>query len=404
MGCPIRVLILALLTCGLFAPKAQAHPLSQGSLGVTVYPDHVSVRARVTVEEMAVTNRLTSADAAPGPFGAMESAAYEQHAAYLAQHIEVLADGKRLSGGVSKVDPPEAAEPKSTDMATYELLYPLPPKASAPRQIELRSGVLTESSIGGGMRWDASYVVQIGPPGSTPRLELLTSSKPIVFQCDWSPHAAAMGAAANGPNRALVFKDYFFHGIGHIFNLEDPGYDHLLFVAALVLGATTLWELFSLVTAFTLAHTITLTLAALNLVHVPERVVEPLIALSIVFVALENVIFPSRSHGWLRLGVAFFFGLFHGLGFAGALLQAMQGMSGSVVLVAIVAFSIGVEVAHQMVVIPLFVCLKIARKTQIDEAGKLRFSLAVQRFGSAAISVAGIFYLFVALRLSFGGT
>ena len=82
----------------------------------------------------------------------------------------------------------------------------------------------------------------------------------------------------------------------------------------------------------------------------------------------------------------------------------MQGMNGSIVLLAIVAFSIGVEVAHQMVVIPLFACLKIARKTQSDEASKKRFSLVVQRFGSAAISLAGIFYLFVALRLSFGGT
>lgn len=384
---------------------ADAHPLSQGSLDVTVYPDRVSIRARVTVEEMTVTNRLTSADAAPGPFGAMESAAYEQHAAYLAQHIEVLADGKRLSGGVSTVDPPEAAEPKPTDMATYELLYPMPATAPFAKQIELRSNVLTEVSIGAGMKWDASYVVQIGQPGSTPRLELLTSSKPLIFKCDWSLSFATQAALpANSPNRAEVFKDYFFHGIGHIFNLEDPGYDHLLFVTALVLGATTLWELFTLVTAFTLAHTITLTLAALNLVHVPERVVEPLIALSIVFVALENVAFPRRSHGWFRLGVAFFFGLFHGLGFAGALLEAMQGMSGPVVLIAIVAFSIGVEVAHQMVVIPLFVCLKIARKTQADELSKKRFSLAVQRFGSAAISLAGIFYLFVALRLSFGGT
>jgi hypothetical protein len=372
-------------------------------LKVTIYPDHVSVEARVSVEEMTVTNRLTSPDAAPGPFGAAESASYEQHAAYLAQHLEILADGKRLSGGVSHVEPPANAEPKSTDMATYELLYPMPPKTAPPRRIELRSDVLTETSIGGGMKWDASYVVQIGQPGDEPRLALLTSSRPVDFDCDWSPHSATAGPAASSPDRGLVFKDYFLHGIAHIFNLENPGYDHLLFVTALVLGATTLWELFTLVTAFTLAHTITLTLAALKLVNVPEHVVEPLIAMSIVFVALENVIFPRRSHGWLRLGVAFFFGLFHGLGFAGALLAAMQGMNGSVVLVAIVAFSIGVEMAHQMVVIPLFVLLKIARTPRSSVEGKRRFSLAVQRYGSALISLAGLFYLFVALRLTFHG-
>ena len=180
----------------------------------------------------------------------------------------------------------------------------------------------------------------------------------------------------------------------------DGGRSLLDWRGALVLGATTLWELFQLVTAFTLAHTLTLTLAALNLVHVSERMVEPLIALSIVFVALENVIFPRRSHGWTRLGVAFFFGLFHGLGFAGALLEAMQGMHGSVVLLAIIAFSLGVETAHQMVVLPLFACLKLARETRDNEAGKRRLSTVIQRYGSAAISVAGLFYLFVALRLS----
>lgn len=368
---------------------------------MTVYSDHVSLRARVTVEEMTVTNRLTSADVAPGPFGAMESAAYEQHAAYLAQHIEVIADGKRLAGGVAAVHPPDAAEPKAGDMATYDLLYALPAGQANPKTIELRSNALTEASIGGGMKWDASYVVQFAQEGASPTLGLLTSTRPFTFQCDWSPRTASAGTAAFSPNRLQLFKAYFIHGIQHLFNLEDPGYDHLLFVAALVLGATTLWELFKLVTAFTLAHTITLTLAALKLVHIPEHVVEPLIALSIVFVALENVMFPRRSRGWVRLGVAFFFGLFHGLGFAGALLHAMQGMSGSVVLVAIIAFSIGVEVAHQMVVIPLFACLKIARKTRGDEPARRRFSLAVQRFGSAAISVAGIFYLFIALRLSF---
>jgi hypothetical protein len=222
----------------------------------------------------------------------------------------------------------------------------------------------------------------------------------VEFPCDWSPRSAAAGTAAPPENRSGIFADYFFHGIHHIFSIQDPGYDHLLFVSALVLGATTLWELFKLVTAFTLAHTLTLTLAAFNLVHVPERVVEPLIALSIVFVALENVAFPRRSHGWVRLGVAFFFGLFHGLGFAGALLEAMQGMRGSVALVAIIAFSIGVETAHQMVVLPLFACLKLVRQTRSDEMGKRRLSVAIQRFGSAAISLAGLFYLFVALRLS----
>src|SRR5205807_1459282 len=77
---------------------------------------------------------------------------------------------------------------------------------------------------------------------------------------------------------------------------------------------------------FTVAHTLTLALSVLNIVTLGERVVEPMIAASIVFVAVQNVFWPRQSRGWTRLAVAFAFGLFHGLGFAGGLKEAMAGM------------------------------------------------------------------------------
>src|SRR3977135_4416913 len=82
---------------------------------------------------------------------------------------------------------------------------------------------------------------------------------------------------------------------------------------------------------------------------------------SIIFVALQNVFWPERTGGWTRLAVAFFFGLFHGLGFAGGLLEAMQGMSSNALVLAILGFSAGVEVGHQVVVLPTFCALKLAR-------------------------------------------
>lgn len=132
--------------------------------------------------------------------------------------------------------------------------------------------------------------------------------------------SAQSDAAGRGPQRQWERSDemsivgtYFWHGIRHILT----GYDHLLFIAALVLGAATLWDLVKVVTAFTVAHSITLTLAAMNLVHLPDWVVEPLISASIFFVALQNIVWPEQSRGGTRLTVAFFFGLFHGFGFAG---------------------------------------------------------------------------------------
>src|SRR5262249_35564203 len=137
--------------------------------------------------------------------------------------------------------------------------------------------------------------------------------------------------------------------------------DHLLFIAALALAVATLWDLVKVISAFTLAHSITLTLSVLNIVRLPENIVEPMIAGSIVFVALQNVIVPKRSRGTGRLCVAFFFRLLHGLGLDGGLPGAMEGMAGSAVGLVIAAFSAGVQIGHQMVVLPIFCALSMLR-------------------------------------------
>ena len=125
--------------------------------------------------------------------------------------------------------------------------------------------------------------------------------------------------------------------------------------------------------------------------------VEPIISASIVFIAIQNVFWPRRARGWARPGAAFFFGLFHGLGFAGGLLEAMREMPGETMLLAILAFSVGVEVGHQMVVLPLFTFLKAARHTRSDTGTRARLAMAFQRIGSAGISVAGAYYFCLAV-------
>ncbi|MDB5328336.1 MAG: hypothetical protein JWM57_3905 [Phycisphaerales bacterium] len=190
-----------------------------------------------------------------------------------------------------------------------------------------------------------------------------------------------------------LFQGYVLHGIGHILT----GYDHLLFVSALVLATATLWDLIKVVSAFTLAHTLTLTLAAIGVVHVSPRIVEPFIAASIFFVAVQNVFWPSQAKGRSRLAVAFFFGLFHGLGFAGGLLEVIRELPSGTMLLSILAFSVGVEIGHQMVVLPLFALLKAARISQRDIVLRNRLSMVFQRFGSAGISLAGFYYFCIAL-------
>jgi hydrogenase/urease accessory protein HupE len=131
-------------------------------------------------------------------------------------------------------------------------------------------------------------------------------------------------------------------GVEHILT----GYDHLLFLLALLIGASSFWRVLGIVTAFTLAHSITLSLAVLGLVHAPSAIVEPMIAASIVWVAAGNLFGQSRP--WDRIAVTFLFGLVHGLGFADALSQL--ALSGWPLVRALVGFNFGVEIGQGVAV------------------------------------------------------
>lgn len=157
-----------------------------------------------------------------------------------------------------------------------------------------------------------------------------------------------------GKTTALdVIKTYTVLGIEHIL----LGIDHLLFVLALILITKGKWKILKTITAFTLAHSITLSLAALGYVKFPGPPVEAVIALSIVFLAMEilknlngEATLTSRKP-WI---VAFTFGLLHGFGFAGALSEI--GLPQQEIPLALAFFNIGVEVGQIMfVVVALFV-------------------------------------------------
>jgi hydrogenase/urease accessory protein HupE len=140
-----------------------------------------------------------------------------------------------------------------------------------------------------------------------------------------------------------VARTYTVLGVEHILS----GIDHLVFVLALIIITCGGWKLVKTVTAFTVSHSITLSLAALGYVHVPQRPVEAAIALSIVFVAAEIVRGRQGHVGitarapWI---VALTFGLMHGLGFAGGLSEA--GLPDGHIPAALLFFSIGVETGH----------------------------------------------------------
>jgi hydrogenase/urease accessory protein HupE len=361
-----------------------AHPVAQGGLLVTISSDHVTLRITSTLEEVLVA----SADARESGKYKSSAEAAEGHGSYLLKHFRLFAEGRRLTAS----EPPRRIQDLQDPVPTrfvYEFIYRLDKPAA---DFRIEEDVLNEFEFAPGNRWEASYVVQINEEGHAVREGLLLASRqPVVFARD---NASAKTNEKPRLDRWQVFRDYFHHGLLHILT----GYDHLLFITALVLSVRSLWELVKVVSAFTLAHSITLALSAFDLFRLSSSVVEPMIAASIVFVALQNVLRPEQTHGWSRLAVAFFFGLFHGLGFAGGLLEAMQGMSSNSLVVAIVGFSIGVEFGHQVVVVPTFCALKFGRGWWRSSPEREKRALFVTRCGSGAISVAGMVYLGAALQ------
>ena len=181
--------------------------------------------------------------------------------------------------------------------------------------------------------------------------------------------AATQKYALAAPSKGEQFADYLKQGVLHIW----IGIDHILFLLALLVPAVLVrshvpgrtwiaaptfkaafWEVFRVVTAFTIAHSITLSLAALGVVSIPSRLVESAIAASVILAALNNV-WPVVFRG--RWAIAFAFGLIHGFGFASVL--ADLGLPQDALLLSLVAFNLGVELG-QLAIVALFLPLAYA--------------------------------------------
>ncbi len=140
-----------------------------------------------------------------------------------------------------------------------------------------------------------------------------------------------------------VIKDYTRAGFDHIL---PKGMDHILFILGIFLLSIKLRPLLLQVTMFTVAHSITLSLAMLNVINIPSNIVEPLIALSIAFIAFENI--ASKEIKPSRLVVVFMFGLLHGMGFASML--ADFGMPKNSFATALISFNVGVELGQLTII------------------------------------------------------
>ena len=384
---PFRSPLLSLLLL-LSAGVASAHPSLQDSMWVLFVPDRIRVAVNVSVKEVLVAQQIAASDD-EGYDAARVNAAAEKHRDYVVKHLHLTTAGHELSGHVTALASPEIFTSAEKTFFQYSLEYPL---AEMPANVIFRHEMLREFPYSAGQSWDVSYVVRVKHEGSDEVTSwLLRYEQPSELPTGWET-ASAQASASQGADGWRTFRDYLWHGAMHILT----GYDHLLFVAALVLATLSFWEMVKVIAAFTAAHTLTLALSVFDIFRLPSAIVEPVIALSIVFVALENVLFPRRAHSRVRLAVAFGFGLIHGLGFAGGLLDAMAGLPAIGIWIALAAFSLGVEIGHQIVVVPLFGLLALGR-SRLREG----VQAPLVRYGSTLISVCGAYYLFVSVHEQF---
>ena len=178
---------------------------------------------------------------------------------------------------------------------------------------------------------------------------------------------------------------YITIGVGHI--LPD-GADHILFVLAIFLASVRVKALIWQISAFTVAHTVTLALAATGIITPSSAVVEPLIAFTIAFVAIENLVFKDMTK-W-RPAVVFGFGLIHGLGFAGFFGEL--GLPPGQFWSALIGFNIGVEIGQLSVIAAAAAIGFAIRRMLRDPAGTARYRSYVVRPGSALIGLTGLWW------------
>ena len=366
---PTLLAVLALIAVLLAAAPAAAHELGAVQAEATFQRDGTFAVDLTVDEEHLDLWQAGAAKAAPcagiAGLAPAKAARFGGALCSLARGAEVRFDGRPRAAAAS-ILPPRPDDP--------------------PGRVVLRLG----GDIPGGAR---RFSFRLDAPVGTYPLALETEgiegSAWLWLDPGKASAPAALHATVVPPTRLEVVGRYLKLGFLHI---VPEGLDHILFVLGLVLLSRRLRPLLAQVTCFTVAHTVSLGLSASGLVSLPSSIVEPAIALSIVYVAVENIL--RRDLERSRLILVFAFGLLHGLGFAGVL--AELGLPRTQFFTALFSFNLGVE-AGQLTVIAaalLLAALPFGRRDW--------YRRRVVVPASAAIAAVGLFWS-VQRLLAFSG-
>ncbi|MCI0620209.1 MAG: HupE/UreJ family protein [Acidobacteria bacterium] len=314
--------VCLLAICWLWVPRALAHEIGLSVVELRLERERLSAQltfAQSEVEELIAAGKKGTGDG--NPAGARTSLEALAPAA-----LEVTLDGRPLQSSRVVVQ----AEPNNT--IQFRLDFPM----AAGSLLGLRSTLPARLTAG-----HRQFVVLRSRSGQILAERILDGNN-NGFEAD----LAGLGASEAKPES---FRQFLALGVEHILT----GYDHVVFLLGLLLAGSAFWSTAKIITSFTLAHSITLALAVLDVVRISPGVVEPLIAASIVYVGLENIFQRDLRWRWL---LTFVFGLVHGFGFASVLRELGIGAAGAGVAVPLISFNLGVEIGQigiMLLVLPL---------------------------------------------------
>jgi hydrogenase/urease accessory protein HupE len=342
----------------LLVATVEAHPVSTTTVAVAVQRDGRYVVA-ITADADPLIAKLEALSTDPLPTGGAPTT--EERAARLnalnhalLDHVALAFDGQKMTPTMAPVRVTE------NNQATIQLTGAAPAGARV-------------------VTWASSLVF-----GSYPLAVRSPDGREVV---QWlAGHETSESVILAAPHRALAVGRGMWLGFTHIL---PNGIDHILFVLGLFLLSTRRAQLLAQVSAFTLAHSITLGLSLYGVFSLPAKIVEPLIALSVAYVGVENLV-TSRLHAW-RVAIVFAFGLLHGLGFAEAL--ASLHLSRPDMGLTLVSFNAGVE-GGQLAVIAI---ATVAMALIVPVRGNWRTTIV--NVSSGAIGLAGLIWTVQRLTL-----
>ncbi|MEP7083115.1 MAG: HupE/UreJ family protein [Betaproteobacteria bacterium] len=337
--CLPGLLIRSLLCLWIWlAPSASAHEIRPAVVNVELAPGRFEIEVTTNLEALLAGVSPQHADTNESPNAqrydrlrelapADLEAAIRKFVPEWLKGLAVEVDGTRAEPAVTAISIPATGDTRLARISTVRLSGAMPPGAR-----DFRWSYAREFG---------DNILKVREPGR----EAVASV--WLRNGEWSdPYVIGVGLQ---PRTALqVAAQYVVLGFTHIL---PKGLDHILFVLGLYLLSTRWKPLLIQVTAFTVAHSITLGLSIYGIFSLPATIVEPLIAASIAYVAIENVL-TNRLHAW-RPFVVFGFGLLHGMGFAGVLREI--GLPRSEFLSALVSFNVGVELGQLTVITLAFV-------------------------------------------------